>query len=321
MRIEIRWKKSTDQGHPRRRVVEIDSPVERETTPLEDAVLALPGSCRGDVWVQSESGHAIPCTACMTPQIEAALDDPPTDEQCIEAIEAALLLARAEVVRLDAEDEESTLANARRYVAGEIIDWDPTYTPNVEIVKKFNVDLAEQIPVETARRTAAEEKRRIARAAHTAAEDAQKEAKSQARAEERLVWIDQHGSERLQRQIEAGLDGWPLYLHEHLVADLPGWELDNDGEDRDVAVNPSESAVLEKLATARHLVELELVTDQKEALEHLTIRTIEFPDEDRDDHYDEDGQVYSCIYLVYDCYRPGRHPSWQSKRVRIAVES
>lgn len=36
MKIEIRWRKSTDQSHPRRRVVEIETPVERETTALEE---------------------------------------------------------------------------------------------------------------------------------------------------------------------------------------------------------------------------------------------------------------------------------------------
>jgi hypothetical protein len=99
------------------------------------------------------------------------------------------------------------------------------------------------------------------------------------------------------------------------------WGLDNNGAYGDDVVNPSEEAIQMMLTIADRLVEIELEPDKKAALANLVIRTIEFPPDDNDDEYDYDEvEIQAGTYLVYDNYRPGQHPSWSVKSVRILVD-
>lgn len=326
MKIVIRWKKATDEGYPRHRVVEIDTPVTRETTALEDAVLGLPQK--------------------IIAQIDGPLESTPTDEQCIEAIEAALLLFRAKEAKAESEARDAaerscieTVDRAQKFLLEDGFDHNvwadlpSSLWPEGSQLYRIDPDLARQVKAEHDRRTAAEEEaqaqRREKNEAAAKRKAAEKQKNQEARTSEKLAWIEQHGSPRLLLQVEAGLDGWPLYLHERLAADLPEglddyggdqWELDNDGVNGDTLVNPSRQAVEMLIKSAARLVELKLEPDRKAALANLTIRRIEFPSDDDPDGYGcDETEVPSGIYLVYSSYRPGQHPGWSSKSIRIVV--
>ncbi len=330
MEIIIKWKKATDEGYPRQLSVEIKTPVERETTDMENTLLGLPDGGQ----LRCDNG----CLVFVSPQIDQPLETAPTDEQCITAIEVALLVARAKVAKCDREriereqrEDAEAVARGQRYIQ------DPEHTGiqdyTVSQIDRVDPALADRVRAEKERRRAAEEEaqaqRRKKNEAAAKREASEKQKNQEARTSEKLAWIEQHGSPRLLLQVEAGLDGWPLYLHERLAADLPEglddyggdqWELDNDGVNGDTLVNPSRQAVEMLIKSAARLVELKLEPDRKAALANLPIRRIEFPSDDDPDGYGcDETEVPSGIYLVYSSYRPGQHPGWSSKSIRIVV--
>lgn len=332
MRIEIKWRKSTDEGYPRVRIVEVETPVKRDTTTPEDAVLALPNTRDGDVLMRSSHGEFVTTAV----QIDTTVETLPTDQQCVEAIQQASITAQAEVAERERifreqvqENDAAAVADAREFLA------DPTSQHMISSYRyrldDIDPDLAAEVDIEQAlrektRKTKEAEEEKL-RKIDDEKKAEEKTANASMREIEKLTWIEQHGSDRLQRQIEAGISGWPLYLHERLAADLDDpknvqrWELDNNGEDGASVVNPSEQAVALKLTTADRLVEIELEPDRKAALANLVIQTIEFPpDDDRDDYDYDEAEIQAGIYMVYDNYRPGQHPSWSIKSVRIPVD-
>jgi hypothetical protein len=329
--ITIEWKILTDDGHPRRRTVEIETPVERDTTALEDAVLAVPDIYNGHVRIFHQG-----FCAYRTPKVETPQESPPTDEQCVEAIRAAVDAAWSNVseqARLQGEREQAkdaeAVSMARRFLEDET---DPYLSMRYrDRLDRIDPVVAGQVDsVKALRKKVMEKKNEAARKERNrlSGEKAKQEgAVSALRYIEKLAWIEQHGSTRLQRQIEAKMSGWPLYLHERLAADLDDyeetqrWGLDNNGAYGDDVVNPSEEAIQMMLTIADRLVEIELEPDKKAALANLVIRTIEFPPDDNDDEYDYDEvEIQAGTYLVYDNYRPGLHPSWSVKSVRILMD-
>ncbi len=70
---------------------------------------------------------------------------------------------------------------------------------------------------------------------------AEKRAKKEAVAAERAAWIRAHGSARLKRCLEEGIECGGAYRDERLAAERPGFEWDTDGENKDPR-NPPEAA-------------------------------------------------------------------------------
>ncbi len=145
------------------------------------------------------------------------------------------------------------------------------------------------------------------------ARDAAKQAIDAQRAEEIKAWAETCGSARLTEQLRQGGDGWPLYLHERMAADLPHCELDNDGEHGDVVINPTKDQLAIARQIAARAIELELYADEQEAFEHIEIVRIEFEEDDMHD-------PATLVYVTFDGYRPGSEV-FETKTIRFCCAS
>jgi len=324
MQVNVNWKKVTDSGFPRCRSIGIETPVERETTPLEDVVLS--------------TGSAI-----LTVRIEKPLREPPTDEQCIRAILRHLV----EKEKAREEEVREHLRTARKYEHGLAWTWGLRYifekesfdspfsrdaeaylteaekTEARQLLEKYMESLVEdcdlgswisfklspELEEKLKKKKARLEKERERQQEETKKrqEEARlkRERDKKERREEAAEWVAEHGSTRLRKQLDLGLDGWPLYLHERLDKDFGDLkaELHNDGEDGDEIINPTEEQlqVIEKVAG--RLVQLGLAPDMKEAARRLDIREVVFRN--------DDGEYFSCPRVLFDGWKPGKHPSWK----------
>ena len=111
-----------------------------------------------------------------------------------------------------------------------------------------------------------------------------------------MDWINQNGSSRLQKQLKVGLDGWPLYLHERLAIEFPGFELDRDGNDKEHK-NPTEAQLDELFLAMDRAKELNLTSIEGE------IKKIEFKDES--EHEDDDEGAIKVYVVLFDYAIPG----------------
>ncbi|KKN07249.1 hypothetical protein LCGC14_1068890 [marine sediment metagenome] len=169
---------------------------------------------------------------------------------------------------------------------------------------------------------------RDATRAEQEAKDAAKQERDDTRAAEIKEWAAEHGSTRLKAQIELGLDGWPLYLHERLTADWtpvtgPGTddfaspELDNDGEHGVTLVNPSLLLAKAAKQIATRAVELGLAADIDDAIGSIEIVPIEFAIDS--DDYSEEEMCERQEYVTFAGYRPGSE-AFETKTIRFRCE-
>ncbi len=150
--------------------------------------------------------------------------------------------------------------------------------------------------------------------AAAAEKKAQEDLQKAARGKYIREWAAEHGSERLRLQLAAGLDGWPLYLHERLISDLgENAQLDNDGDDQDPLTNPT----IEQLETAKDLASNLLGLGQilpersgDEVLRHVQILPIKF-DED-----DEGNDGFTIVY-ARAIWTPGPPELFHKYDVRV----
>jgi len=338
MQVNVNWKKVTDFGFPRCRSIGIEMPVERKTTPLEDVVLST-GS------------------ANLTVRIEEPLKEPPTDEQCIRAILG--YLAEREKAREDemrrhlrearesegggnswiwglrflfeeesydspfSRDAEMYLTEAEKVEARQLLRkfaeyLVETYTASTgtlygRFLSRLPSDLEEKLKEKKA--MLEEEKKAKEEAERKRQEDSRlkREQDKKERREEAAEWVAEHGSTRLRKQLDLGLDGWPLYLHERLDKEFEGLkaELHNDGEDGDEIINPTEEQLRVVEKVAERLAQLGLAPDMKEAARRLDIREVVFEN--------DDGEYFSLPCILFEGWRPGKHPSWKEYTIRFGL--
>ena len=235
LKLQILWTRLGDATpHQHLRTLSVQTPIDRETTPLEDALLALP--------LKERDGQ-------------------------------------------------------RR---------NTTYT--VKLVKPRD-ELTENVVLEQAVPQALRQIEMVKRTQGVRVEEA-KRIDSQ-RANEIRVWTKDHGSPRLRRQLETGLSGWPLYLHERLAQELPRCELDNDGEHGIPLINPTTEQLGVALQIAIRAIELWLCADGEGAHKLIEIVPIRF--------YDWDDLRKGGVYVTFAGYRPGSE-AFDAKTIRFRCE-
>ena len=302
--VKIMWTKTGDTVPYRRQIdLSVEYPVTGDTTAIQDVLLQLPdqGSFVNSIRIKDE------------------LAEPPRDEIVVERINrlAGELAkkARAEKARV-AEEQQKTLQRDRAIIEKWLASDDdleslPGYVCYPDDMRDAIYDRNAQI------RAAQDEAARVAEDARDKKE-AERKARRVQRDCEIAEWANQYGSKRLCEQIDQGLDGWPLYLSERMAVDLPeGTELDNDGTDLALEVNPTDHqlSVARELATT--VVALRLYQDLDDAFEAIEIRRIELDPEDGFDcDYDDPPEDRTHIYVIMSGYRPGSE-NFDTKSIRI----
>lgn len=302
--VKIMWTKLGDTMMYRRQIdLSVEYPVTGDTTAIQDALLQLP-----------DRGAFVSVI-----KIEGELAEPPRDEIVVERInQLARKLAEkvfAEEARV-AEEQQKTLQRDRaiieKWLVADDLESLPGYVCYPDDMRAAIYDRNAQI------RAAQDEAARVAEVARDKKE-AERKARRVQRDCEIAEWANQYGSKRLCEQIDQGLDGWPLYLHERMDAELPsGADLDNDGSDLNLVTNPTEHqlSIARELATTA--VALELADNLNAAFEMIEIRRIEL---DPDDGFDYDvnrPEEYIHTYVVMSGYRPGTK-NFDTKSIRICV--
>lgn len=350
--LEILWTKKGDgQPHQRKRVVSVEVPVEGGTSAIQDALLSLPwteGVTYGESWM----------VRLVEPR-EAL------GEKTV--LDVAIPQARAEMEERERREAEQEKAGRTRRIADRVVELETFVNggdpggvsgllicggiknsvtsetslcsladrEEVEIALEGCDDLRAKIEARIIEANAGIEKtnaqiraRAVEYRAEQEARDAAKQAKVDARATEIAQWAAEHGGTRLQTQLDQGLSGWPLYLHERLAAD---WacikvevELDNDGETGNALINPADAQLWLAARVADRVVELGLCADEKAAFASIAIVPIDLETSDEYDQrryggdYDGDSPEKK-VYVTFDGYRPGSG-CFATKTIRFCCE-
>lgn len=322
--VIVKWNRAGEDTGAREIVFELETPVRRETDRLEDAILQLPvrkgiafGECAGE-----EAGEDHESRGECTWYIPAGTRlQAPTPQEVLEFLQAeparrqaAAAAKRAERVAGEQADLDRRLANLLDELAVPPAERQGrgTYVQSMCIPSGCPAGVAVQAEAYQAElRKIAASNKVTADVERTEKEQA-KEARAQRRREYIASWAAVHGSERLQAQVAAGMEGWPLYLHERLAADLgEDAELDNDGSDPEPLINPS----LEQMVAAADLASRLLACGQVEkgevAIRKVTVAKITF-EPDEDDPYP--------VVLTYTCcdWTPGDPELFAVHSVRVA---
>lgn len=201
---------------------------------------------------------------------------------------------------LTAAELNALLDLPMREVDGEIKD--TTYT--VRLVDERYVEICEHEVLNHAVPAALKQIERTKRMQAARAKEAAR-VKTE-RSMEINEWAEKHGSARLKEQLNQGLSGWPLYLHERLEADYPGAELDNDGETGATVVNPTETQLRKAREVAERIVKKGRVLSTQEAFAMIRIVTVRF----------QDSIPYDTVFVMLDGYRPGSDV-FEAKTIRF----
>lgn len=357
--LNILWTKEGDgQPHQRKRTVSVEVPVEGDITAIQDALLSLPGWTPEASYGESRTVRLpdsladdlndVGILTRIIPQARAEMEAAAREK--VEQKEAHHAKRRAKLEAwLDSGDPDNTPWGVDDKRVGEVrSERHPSYLRNVmhhSLSDKAlgwlegHDDLRQRIEVRLeslnsiagqqarAKLDAADDERDATRAEQEA-KDAAKQERDDTRAAEIKEWAAEHGSTRLKAQIELGLDGWPLYLHERLTADWtpvtgPGTddfaspELDNDGEHGVTLVNPSLLLAKAAKQIATRAVELGLAADIDDAIGSIEIVPIEFAIDS--DDYSEEEMCERQEYVTFAGYRPGSE-AFETKTIRFRCE-
>lgn len=296
LKYRIRWTKTTDSAKLQRtREIKIITPIERDTTPLEDALLSLP-SLKPTF---NEDTFYI--------DIEIPCSHEPTDDQLIPLIEQEFYRRHGENNKWEAQQEAARNASIKKFE--EIVcdlEASPiegsSYYPIPRIENYYPQPLVDRFMEYCAK----VDKFKIERDAKLVQAAIDKREKESIRDKERRVYIKDwsiyHGSDRLKGQLELGLDGWPLYLHDRLACDLGKfYELNNDGIEEDIK-NPSSELVEAGLELKTNLVSL--------GYENPSIRLVNLL-------FEADMDDADCV--VFDNYWPGPKELFNKVSIRRPV--
>jgi hypothetical protein len=324
--VKIEWNKAGEAAGTRQIVLEVPVPVVgRETNPLEDAILQLPMRSGGyDEKCEETAGQDFgdvgsPEVVWYVTAGERFSAPEPAEVLFLLREEPARRAAGAQAKRESREREEKERRDrqaaeleqelrvppAERQGQGTypVALFVPPGMPKELVVRaeEYRVELAMVLGVNRARERADREKIQQ-----------EKEARAQRRREYIAGWAAIQGSARLQAQVAAGMEGWPLYLHERLAADLgPDAELDNDGSDPEPLINPTFEQMVAAADLASRLLACGQVEKGEVAIRKVTVAKITFaPDED--DPYP--------VVLTYTCcdWTPGDPELFEVHSVRVA---
>lgn len=311
--IVVSYRHAGDLSTVRERRWEIELPVSRRLTVVEDAAVAL---YRGDGYhhqsVQVDAGEVL--GGPDDGQVCALLRALPAQWAAAEAAEAAEKAER-DRVRLEQERADLLVALSEPPAADRVFSDGSSFDSRLrgEVPEDLRGQRAQLLAQCTALRIAESE----ARAAAERAKEEAKTAKVEARRQYIATWAAEHGSARLKAQLEAGLDGWPLYLHERLAADLGAEvELDNDGGDPEPLINPTIEQMVVAAQLATGLQVCGQVPEGQPAIRAATVSAITFEAEDGDnDGYgapESETRVYACA-----TWRPGPAELFAERQVRL----
>lgn len=193
-------------------------------------------------------------------------DAPPTVEQLL----ADELRRRDELAKkVEAAEEEALaerLAEAVAYADGAAEELITLCLNDYQVkdrAKALAAELADEVPglvekIEYAQAIADE--KNAERKAKAEQEKAEKAAAAQRAEEEKAAWIEAHGSNRLRRMAQEGIECGAVYRDERLALDRPGWRWLDDvpGENKDPRNVPEEAfAVLDEARKIDAEAELE----------------------------------------------------------------
>ena len=320
IKIEIRWSHPAD-AVPAARALQytIALPVTDETALVGDGA-TLPDSDRA-VILAAALGVPVANTRGIDLDLGVS-DQPPTPDKIVEAlhVEASKRSGDIEAERKQKEVAKAEAATRFRAIAlkrlAELRTGKQSYNDRGDYrywqrVRDQMTD-EEKVEMDVLERGLAENKR-IAEDRQAAEKEAvEKEAEAQ-KAAEISDWTASHGSERLRMQLQQGMDGWPLYLHERLEHEIPGAELDNDGENEDIA-----SPTVDAMAMANKLRDLLVLCDKgspEEVIQGISPKLVRMSFDDECNDINEHDPVYAC----YDGWQPGS--AFKGYRVRMRVEA
>lgn len=318
-KLTVLWKKASDAEPMRAVIYTVEVPVvERSTTPVEDAILGVQEQkwyCKSDETIDPED---------LRVEIAEAMETPPADDRVISELRAWVAGRTAKKnARERAESEERAARAAReaadrvalisRVLSGEAI-LDKICTTRYQSGNRpdllsfsgddqDDLDKVEQIKT----MVAAENDRR--NAAHDASEAIKAQA-NQARDDYQSTWIAEHGSGTLKSQVAQGYDGYQLFLHEKLEADIPGAELNNNGEDTLIA-----SPTSEQLAVEHRIAEQIARVEGSEKPDYTRVQVVKITQE-----CDECDEPDSAIYVAAEWSPYPRALGGKVYNIRILVE-
>ena len=293
VKVAVTWHKPGEVATARQQVWQMEVPASGETTAEQDLLLTL----REDVEWHRTHDAGERTEAPGLPELAAA----------VTAINAAADARREE----DAARHERQEAEKREREAAEVVKYteaaqnyvnrggDPVGRGTIlqslvmapelawnykRITSKLPAELVEAVEAQFE----ADRKAHFARVEDDKRGVAAREAARQA---EITAWAQEHGSDRLKAQIEAGLDGWPLYLHERLGADLgEAAQLCKSAAEWDLADNPTLPQLQQRARVA--------------ALPGVVSAEVRLRDDDLYD-WDEDEEGASYTGFVVARWRPG----------------
>jgi hypothetical protein len=144
------------------------------------------------------------------------------------------------------------------------------------LLEKVNRACKERREWEQAERQRQQEKMDARRAA--------REREAQEKHRSMVEWVRAHGSERLRKCVEEGIECRAIYYDERLAHEMPGWRWDTwEGLESDTPRNPPLSA-------------LQLLEDAQKSSPDVELRYIRLEHDDDDDNFDEDAWTgYACF--------------------------
>lgn len=329
--VKIEWNKAGEAVGTRQIVLEVEVPViGRDTNLVEDAILQLPlrrevyGVDRAELVGQDHGDASSSEVTWYVPAGEKEAAPEPDVVLALLRAEPARRTAAALEVRLARETREKEYLEKKiaeleqeLSVPAEKCQGENTYPATVYVPPGIPEDLrvrAEEYKLEL-KRIASENRARVDREQEKKSQA--KEARAQRKKDYIAAWAAVHGSARLQAQVAAGLDGWPLYLHERLAMDLgPDVELDNDGSDPEPLINPTLGQMEVAAGLASKLLACGQVEKGQVATSKVAVASIQF-DPEEDAEYGEEQEPEVRVYACCDWF-PGDPELFSMRSVRVA---